>query len=490
VYREALLVPEEGARIVHTVFTPQEEGSFVFQILSTAANEQDPWSSHIGGILAVRTPEPAADKSPRILDLIARHVQEIPVDRYYRAIAQLGLNYGPSFRGIQALWRGEGEALSRVRIPESLAVEPFELHPAFLDACLHIYPALIKEYGDFTTLPAELRRTFLPIGLERVRFLARGLREAWVHAVRRPVSGESPETMTMDLRVFDDEGREVAALGGLALKRLAPEDLRPAHADGIERWLYKMSWVPRPPLAPVSADKVSPSRWLVFADDRGMAVELVKRFEALAQKCQMIYQDRSLEGNDGERIIEEVIDVELAAHQDYRGIVYLWGLDQGQMSEMTPELLVRSERLVVGAALALIRALSRASQRFAQMPRLWLVTRNSQLATSDSCPVEPLPAILWGLGRTAALEHPKFWGGLVDLEARDGSIAIRTDAEALLREIWNSDEEKQIAIRPNGRLAARFVRLPQGAVREGRLFRDDATFLITGGLGSLGLKIA
>ena len=133
----------------------------------------------------------------------------------------------------------------------------------------------------------------------------------------------------------------------------------------------------------------------------------------------MVYPDWSSEASDGEKIVDGVIDAALAEHQDYRGVVYLWGLDHHPISNMTPELLVRSERLVVGGALALIRAMSRASQRFAQMPRLWVITRNSQRATAEVHSVEPFPAILWGLGRTAALEHPKIWGGLVDLDVRD-----------------------------------------------------------------------
>jgi len=491
VYHEALLLPEEGIRIVHAIFSPERQGTLLFQILSTDASDNSPWSSHISGTLAARGPSSGPDKSFSIQDLVARQTREIPVDLYYQAIARLGLNYGPSFRGIQALWCGEGEALSRVQIAKSLAIEHFELHPAFLDACLHIYPALIKEYGDFTTLPDKLRQTFLPISLERVRFLARGLKEAWVHAVRRPAPGESPNTVTIDLRVLDAEGQEVASLTGLALKRLAPEDLRPAQADKIESWLYQMRWVPCPSLAPALSDRGSPSRWLVFADQQGVAVELAKLLEGLDQKCQMVYPDQALAGDGGERIIDAVIDAALTEHQYYRGVIYLWGLDHVQMSETTPDLLVRSERLIVGGALALIRALSRASQCFPQMPRLWLVTRNSQPAISDSPPVEPLPAMLWGLGRTAAFEHPKIWGGLVDLEGLDGcSTRIQSDAEALLLEIWNPDEEKQIAIRPTGRLAARFVRLPQGIGNQGQLFREDATYLITGGLGSLGLKVA
>jgi acyl transferase domain-containing protein/surfactin synthase thioesterase subunit/acyl carrier protein len=495
VYREALLVPEEGTRIVQTIFTPKGEGTFVFQILSIGADGQGPWSSHMGGIIALRMLDSATDLHPGIQDLLARRMQEIPVDRYYRSIAHLGLNYGPSFRGIRSLWRGDGEALSRVQIPESVAVEPYEMHPAFLDACLHIYPALVQEYGDFAASPDELKRTFLPISLERVRFPAPGLKEVWVHAVRRPASGESRDTMTVDIRLLDDEGGEIATLAGLTLKRLAPEDLRPSHADAIESWLYRMSWLQRPALAPASPDRDFRSRWLVFADRQGVAVELARRLEGLAQKCQMVYPDRSMEATDREITVDGVIDASLAEHQDYRGVIYLWGLDHHPISDMTPELLVRSERLVVGGALALIRAMSRTSQRFAQMPRLWVITRNSQRASDDAHSVEPFPAILWGLGRTAALEHPKFWGGLVDLdirdsEAGDGSRGVQAEVEALLREIWNPDQEQQVAIRPVGRLAARFVRLPRGRERPGMLFRDDATYLVTGGLGSLGLKVA
>jgi acyl transferase domain-containing protein/surfactin synthase thioesterase subunit/acyl carrier protein len=488
VYHEALLVPEEGIRIVHTIFTPERDGTLLFQILSSDARDQSRWLSHISGMLAMRPPGSPSDKYVSIQDLISRQMHEVPVDRYYRTIAQLGLNYGPSFRGIQTLWRGEGEALSRVRLPESLVIEPFELHPAFLDACLHLYPALVEEYGDFTTVPTELRRTFLPISLERVRFLGRGLKEAWVHAIRRPDLEGNRDTMTIDLRVLDDSGRQLAILEGLSLKRLAPEDLGAATGDDLEGWLYQTSWVQRPPLASASPDDSSPSRWLVFADDTGVGQTLAAHLKSLAQKCELVYQEESGEEDAHEKIIDAVIDAALGPGHEYRGVVYLWGLDAPRISSLKPELVSRFERRVVGSALALIRALSRAAQRSSRMPRLWLVTSNSQTAGSDASPVEPLPAILWGLGRTAALEHPKFWGGLVDLVAPEGSFEAQT--EVLLRELWNSDAEKQVAIRSTGRWSARLVRLTRGAGREGQLFRADATYLISGGLGSLGLKVA
>jgi acyl transferase domain-containing protein/surfactin synthase thioesterase subunit/acyl carrier protein len=488
VYREALILPAEGVRIVHTIFTPERDGTFLFQILSTDPSDEIRWISHLSGMLAPRASDSTSEKDGSIQALTARQMRQIPVDRYYRTIGQMGLNYGPSFRGIRALWRGEGEALTRIQMPESLGIEPFELHPAFLDACLHVYPALVEEYGDFTIAPTELRRTFLPISLERVRFLARGLNKAWVYAKRRPDLEESPDTITIDLRVLDDEGRQLAILEGLTLKRLAPEDLITANADNIENWLYQTTWVPRPRLAPAPRDNHGPSRWLVFADKGGVGQELARHLGDLAQKCELIYQERSGEENAHERIIDGAVETALVPGHEYRGIVYLWGLDTGPMSGLTLETVARLERVVIGGALALIRALSRAAQRSTRMPRLWLVTRNAQMTGSDSSPAEPLPAMLWGLGRAAALEYPKFWGGLVDLAVTESSSELQT--EALLRELWNPDDEKQIAIRSTDRLAARFVRLPHGAVKEGQLFRADATYLISGGLGSLGLKVA
>ncbi|HYY30191.1 MAG TPA: SDR family NAD(P)-dependent oxidoreductase, partial [Chthoniobacterales bacterium] len=488
VYREALLLPEEGFRIVHAIFTPEREGAFLFQILSTGQTNHSSWSSHVSGTLAARAPSPESDKHLSIQDLVARQTREISVDQYYHAIAQLGLNYGPSFRGIQSLWRSDGEALSRVRIPDALAIEGFELHPAFLDACLHIYPALVEEYGDFVALPEERRRTFLPISLERVRFQNRGLREAWVHAVRRPDPDGNPDTMTIDLRVLDTEGREVAILDGLVLKRLSPEDLSDRGADPIEGWLYQKSWVPGPPLAPVSLSDNSASRWLLFADDQGVAEELAARLEGLAQQCQLVHQDHSQDENARERMIDELVTNAILPGHNYRAVLYFWGLNAGSISDTTPESLARFERLVVGSALALVRAVSRAAQHSNQVPRLWFVTRNSQMATPDSPPAEPLLAMLWGLGRTVAAEHPRFWGGLVDLTATGSPAEVQT--EALLRELCNPDEERQVAIREAGRLVARFVRLPRGNGHKAPLFRREATYLISGGLGSLGLKVA
>ena len=96
-----------------------------------------------------------------------------------------------------------------------------------------------------------------------------------------------------------------------------------------------------------------------------------------------------------------------------------------------------------------------------------------------------IQASLWGLGRTVAIEHPGIWGGLIDLQLN----AQKTpDIDLLAAELLHPDGETQIAISAdNQRYVARLVRQPLAELRSQTLrIRDDATYLMTGGLGMLG----
>src|SRR5262249_9267429 len=144
------------------------------------------------------------------------------------ALRALGLEYGASFRAIELMQRGNGEILTRVRLPSHLSVDGQSgLHPALLDACLHLYPALVDAYGDFTGAAQEPRRTYLPVGVERFRCAGVAAREVWVHGVRRQSENRDSEILIADIAIYQEDGQFAAAIEGLALKPLPPEVLRP-----------------------------------------------------------------------------------------------------------------------------------------------------------------------------------------------------------------------------------------------------------------------
>ena len=232
-YREAMVLPESGERIVQLILTPLDDSAAELRFASIGADAADSWRTHMVGVARKDSTWSLEKASVQLDHIRQRCSSSIPVDRYYEALRTSGLEYGASFRAIEMLQRGNGEVLTRVRLPPHLSIdgEP-GLHPALLDACLHLYPALVDAYGDFTPAAAEgALRTYLPVGVERFTCASVAAREVWVHGVRRKAANGADEFVTVDLTVYQDD-RRVAAIEGLSLKRLPPETLTP-HAVGV-----------------------------------------------------------------------------------------------------------------------------------------------------------------------------------------------------------------------------------------------------------------
>ncbi|MGW1880674.1 SDR family NAD(P)-dependent oxidoreductase [Streptomyces sp. NPDC001975] len=136
----------------------------------------------------------------------------------------------------------------------------------------------------------------------------------------------------------------------------------------------------------------------------------------------------------------------------------------------------------VAATLALVQALGDLD---VAVP-LWLVTSGA-VSTGAADPLrEPSAAQVWGLGRVAMLEHPAFWGGLIDLPAEPDEAALEQLRGALAGG-WG--EEDQLAVRGSGTLLRRLVRAPLDGGATGQ-WRARDTALVTGGTGALGPEVA
>jgi thioesterase domain-containing protein/NAD(P)-dependent dehydrogenase (short-subunit alcohol dehydrogenase family) len=118
-------------------------------------------------------------------------------------------------------------------------------------------------------------------------------------------------------------------------------------------------------------------------------------------------------------------------------------------------------------------------------PLLVLVTRGAQRALSGDRLLSPFQAALWGLGRSIAVERPELATLLIDA---DPARPART-ADEILDAIMSSGREGQLAYRDGARLVARLERARIARDELPRL-RSEGCYLITGGLGALGLHAA
>ncbi|ASO20649.1 acyl transferase domain-containing protein/acyl carrier protein [Actinoalloteichus hoggarensis] len=115
---------------------------------------------------------------------------------------------------------------------------------------------------------------------------------------------------------------------------------------------------------------------------------------------------------------------------------------------------------------------------------VWLVTRGA-VGIGDHDPVAaPAQAAVWGLGRVAALEFPRDWGGLIDLPSAVDRRAVGRLPGVLLGDAG----EDQVALRAaagHGRRLRRIVEPVQA-----QSWPSRGTALITGGTGALGGHVA
>ncbi|MGQ9408435.1 SDR family NAD(P)-dependent oxidoreductase [Mycolicibacterium gilvum] len=120
-------------------------------------------------------------------------------------------------------------------------------------------------------------------------------------------------------------------------------------------------------------------------------------------------------------------------------------------------------------------------------PRLFVVTRNAQPVT-DGDRANPAHAVLWGQGRTLALEHPEFWGGLVDVDeslpAELLAHHLRSEA-AVVDGSGAADRDDQAVYRAGERRVPRLEPTPLPAVPLTRL-ESGTSHLVIGATGNVG----
>jgi phthiocerol/phenolphthiocerol synthesis type-I polyketide synthase B len=114
-------------------------------------------------------------------------------------------------------------------------------------------------------------------------------------------------------------------------------------------------------------------------------------------------------------------------------------------------------------------------------PTLIMLTRNAApIDAGDRA--NPAHAVLWGLGRTLALEHPEIWGRVIDV---DESVPARIAADWVLAEVNGGGSEDQVCYRAGVRRVARLRRTTAAATGQVRL-DPGGSHLVVGATGNIG----
>ncbi|WP_370147137.1 type I polyketide synthase [Streptacidiphilus sp. EB129] len=415
-----LLLNSPGAVQLRLGVGPPDEHGRRTVSLHSRPEDADPralWSDHASGLLAPREQQAVRSGQPGPTvpaQWPPTGALPLSVADCYAGFEARGVDYGPAFRGLRAAWRLGSTVYAEVALPEA----------AGRADGFTVHPALLDaalqtvglRAADPDAAPGNGSGVPLPFHWQRV-----DLADSAEQVLRVVLRADTAAADAVSLLVTDEAGKPIAEVGSLAMRAAPAGSLRAAG-----RSMFRLEWAP---LDPVPATGL---RWglLGSADERllppGMAfTPLADGPDAVLLACPP----------SGTGTLRGTLGGVLTRLQE-------WLADPG------------------GDGVPLV-----------------VLTRGA-VDLGDDTPVDPDGAAVWGLLRTAQLEHPDRFV-LLDTDGPDGTAA------ALPLVLC---DEPHLAVRGTVLHAARLARAepPGEPVR----FDPAGTVLITGGAGTLGGLLA
>lgn len=498
-FQQPLVLAHERACSVQLVMGRTSEAGMRFEVHASThrPGEEPRWAAYASGAIAPAEVDGDALSPawPRggVEERRAACREEIATAAYISRIRALGVELGPRFQSLDSLWRGDGEAMARIRIPDALATAggSFGAHPVLLDGCFHAMAAAALLGRGAGALAVQ---AFVPHEIGQFRVHRPLEVEVWAHACLVPQSGDGANEFTGDVTVFTASGQLAAELQGVVFRRASAVSFQLAAGETVSDLTYRLDWLRRDSTDDgLREDPATAGAWLILSNGSGVGDRLAELLRLRGERCLRALPAASygavdpetweIDPSDPSHFRRLLQDAFASRDLTCRGVVHLWGIGSENAEHPTLVSVHEAQTLGCAAALHMVQALVQSD--IGGAPRLWFVTRTTQTVGPDPAPVDPGPASLWGLGRSLAWEHPELWGGLVDFGRDDPSV----EAEALLQEIREPNDDDQVAFRGGQRYVARLVAAPLSATSAIQV-RGDASYLVTGGLGALGLTVA
>jgi yersiniabactin nonribosomal peptide synthetase len=496
IVKNPLYVPDDSNVKIQLMLSPLDNNAYTFQVFSAVVDkvyQRHTWKQHMIGTITFKAPEKAAGerKTFSTRDFQDNCDKMMPGKDLYQPMFDSGMQLGHHFKWAQTIWCRNHEALAKMR--SSTEGEEFsssQVPPGLLDSCTQVLLAC---------LPSNNKLACMFLGYDSFSFYNPVPGDLWCHVTLKD-GDENSEVITGTFVLFNEKGQVVAESKGFHGIMVPVEALHRGIGKGIETLHYQQVWTSLPlvnsQLDPGKKVEMSPGNpWIIFSDQQGLGDRLAESLENRGQQCFVInaaagyekFKNRRFSINPFEPGDFHKLFSGLFPSRDtiYQGIINLFGLDALPPDKIVRGALEDDQTRGVGSALFITQEIAKLD--LSKAPRFWMVTRNAQPVKACNNIINLAQAPLWGLGKVIALEHTEFWGGLIDLDAQPGE----EDTGVILGEIFDQNNEDQSAYRNGTRYVPRIVpgEKPDREMEELRL-DEEACYLVTGGLGGLGLQWA
>ncbi len=486
-----LLVSEEHPKTVQLILKHEPRSRTSFQLTSKEASEErGPWQHHCTGeILVQHMSSSLSEPQSQLSEIQARCPEQRDPSEMYAQMMQLGYHLGSGFQCIEHIYGGNNEAICKLTRKKDIQdVQKYVVHPGTLDSILQ---TLLATSQNYILLMFETDTIFIPVNIAKCTVYDPILSDTiWCHARTEYAHGIVRGSITVyndaEKRCFDIEDFTIKQTDKRVLLRNIPQD----------RLFYAVHWEKKaiePPALHLQ------DTYILFANN-GAGKTLASVFAA-KDIAYVTVRKGAYNGETGSnvytlnpehdvsRFLDEVLrkQASSAVPQNTIHLLYLWGLDASLSDGLSTKALEQQQEVLCGSLLKILQALPHTA--YARNVKLWIVTQNAQhVGQQAECSLSQ--STLWGLAKVIALEHAELWGGIIDVDCE----TLENMPEIIVQETMHGAAEDQVALRQNERYVARLMHEKlRTSGKPGEIppfVVPGGTYLITGGIGGLGVLIA
>ena len=414
----------DQTKTVKIALSPNQQEQIEYQIYSTEKEEEFIHCQGLG-ILNQRFENVSVDLKALKSQM---NKESLAAEVIYETFEKMGIFYGDSYQGIRDVYRGEQELLAQISLnPGSTKSESgFVLHPNLMDSAIQ---SLI---GFKDNLEQAAEQLLLPFSLDSLIVHSHCQESMYVWARYADGSGSDDEVLKFDIDLIDESGSTCVQMLGFSCK-----ELNIVQAKSVNQ---------------SSQDIMTTGELFAYPEWENKTITLnenspfKKQYVLLAD----LFEFDSL-----------VLQKNLLNSQ----CVKLKNTKQFNLAE---------------------RYTSIASQCFTTIQQLLQQNKNQKTLLQVVLKIEQEQSIFAGLSgmlKTMELENPLFKGQILLVKSKQEVTQLAT---RIMQEI-NSEIDSIVRLDQNERQVISWKELPLKSENNLSEFKDEGVYLITGGLGGLGL---
>ncbi len=496
-FRSPLLVENEGERTVQVFVENLHSENTKFQIVSKDnKSDNTSWTKHcLGNIKSIQAESNGENKHIIIEELKKMYPEDDTGFDFYDSLTDFGFNLGEGFKRIEKVWKRDNKGVCLIRPLEGIPdMESYILYPGVIDS---IFQSAIP-ISELTTRMQEKNaedtvRTMIPFSIAKLTYHYKPAQYYWCHTnveVKK-------EVIIGDIYVYNENGEIVFTIERIMARLTNRNSLLREMNGNNSHMFYHVDWVEKE-FRSKSPEYKNNEKYILFMDNAGIGLTVEKALAGYGIQAVNIHEGSGYtENQDGTYIISYCskddfgqLVTSLTTKFKSSEFTFVYLADMELKSEnFTADFILEKQRKDCGGLLYLVQALTESN--ISVNSKVWVITEGVHNVKAETS-LQISQATLWGFSETIGIEHPQIWGGIIDIDPK----VLTKDNDALIREIRSGEDKKVILRATSKRYIPKlikhsdFVRSNKKTGLQPLKLHEDATYLITGGTGAVGMVYA